>query len=385
MLGAKMLNVPGMLMVGAVDRGVGKTKFACSLISRFSSQCSIVGIKVTTVEKADSSCPRGVSGCGVCSSLKGHFYITEETSRLTDKDTCRMLAAGASRVFWLRVLKNHLEEGIAELLDIIGDDAVSVCESNSLRRVVEPGLFIMVKDCGTQSHKASAKDVSCCADRIIFFDGGEFDIGDDEIELTDGTWAVKFEATAIIMAGGDSIRMGQDKSILPIKGQPMIKRIYDQLRPHFNQILISSNDISKYGFLGVEVVPDKVTNRGPLGGIASALAASVNELNFVIASDIPHVDTALMRMLLRQGRDFDAVVPRIGRSRYEPLFAVYKKGTLTAIEDALLSGNYRIIDTLSSCRVKYIDLSKTAAQRLRNLNTMNDYLKFVRSKKGAVV
>jgi len=133
MLGAEMLNVPGMLMVGAVDRGVGKTRFACSLISRFSSQCGIVGIKVTTVDKADGTCPRGASGCGVCSSLKGHFYITEETNSLTDKDTCRMLTAGASRVFWLRVLRSHLEEGIAALLDIIGDDAISVCESNSLR------------------------------------------------------------------------------------------------------------------------------------------------------------------------------------------------------------------------------------------------------------
>jgi len=380
-----MLNVPGMLMVGAVGRGLGKTKFACSLISRFASQCSIVGIKVTTVDKADGTCPRGASGCGVCSSLKGHFYITEETSHLTDKDTCRMLAAGASRVFWLRVLRSHLEEGIAALLDIIGDDAISVCESNSLRRVVEPGLFIMVKGCGAKNHKVSAKDVIRCADRIISFDGDEFDIGDDEIELADGRWAVKMEATAIIMAGGDSIRMGQDKSILPVKGRPMIKCIYDQLRPHFNQILISSNDASKYSFLGVEVVPDKVTGRGPLGGIASALAASANELNFVIASDIPQVDTALMRMLLRQSRNFDAVVPRIGRSRYEPLFAVYKKAALTAIEAALLSGNYRIIDALNSCSVKYINLSKTAAQQLSNLNTMNDYLEFVRSEKGAVV
>ena len=378
-----MLKALGMLMVGAADRNVGKTKFACLLISKFSLQCSIVGIKVTVIEKAGSSCPRGVSGCDVCSSLEGPFHITEETNRGTNKDTCRMLAAGASRVFWLRALKTHLKEGIAALLDIIGDDAVSVCESNSLRRVVEPGLFVIVKGNGTQNHKASAKDVIRCADRIIFFDGDEFDIGDDEIELADGRWAVKMEATAIIMAGGDSIRMGRDKSILPVKGQPMIKRIYDQLRPHFNQILISSNDISKYRFLGVDVVPDKVTGQGPLGGIASALAASANELNFVIASDIPQVDTALVRMLLRQGRDFDAVIPRVGRSRYEPLFAVYKKDTLAAIEAALLSGNNRIIDALSCCRVKYIDLTDT--QQLKNLNTMNDYWELAGKESDAAV
>ena len=71
-IGAEMIKLPGMLMVGAVRRGIGKTKFACSLIKRFSSQCNITGIKVTTVEKADGTCPRGGSGCGVCSSLQGH-------------------------------------------------------------------------------------------------------------------------------------------------------------------------------------------------------------------------------------------------------------------------------------------------------------------------
>jgi molybdopterin-guanine dinucleotide biosynthesis protein A len=55
------------------------------------------------------------------------------------------------------------------------------------------------------------------------------------------------QATAIIIAGGDSNRMGADKGMLLIQGQPMIKCIYDQLHPHFNQILNR--------FLGAEVVP----------------------------------------------------------------------------------------------------------------------------------
>ncbi len=378
-----MLKVPGMLMVGAVDRNVGKTKFACSLIAKFSSQYSIIGIKVTAIEKAGSSCPRGVSGCGVCSSLEGPFHITEETDRGVSKDTCRMLAAGASRVFWLRVLKTHLKEGMAALLDIIGDDAVLVCESNSLRRVVEPGLFVMVKNRSGKNCKASAKDAAKYADKIVLFDGKEFDIDAGGIELADGRWACKMEATAIIMAGGDSARMGRDKSMLLIEGQPMIKHIYDQLHPHFNQILISSNDISKYSFPGVDVVPDKVTGCGPLGGIASALKSSANELNFVTACDIPQVDTDLIKMMLRDCRDFDAVVPRIGLSQYEPLFAVYKKDTLVAIEAALLSGNNRIIDALSPCKVKYIDLTDT--ERLKNLNTMNDYWEFAGKESDAVV
>ncbi len=362
-------------MVGAMARGAGRTKLACSLIERFSSRCSIIGIKVTTVEDAESGCPRGESECGVCSSLQGAYEIVEETDANGDKDTCRMLASGAGRVFWLRALKAHLEEGIAALLDITGVGAVSVCETNSLRRVVEPGLFFMVERRGEENYKASAKDVVRYADRIVRFDGSEFDIGTDEVELADGRWSCKLKATAIIVAGGNSVRMGQDKSMLPVGGQPMIEHIIGQIRPYFDQILISADDKSKYSFLGVEVIPDEVEGRGPLGGIASALKASASELNFVVACDMPEVDMALVRAMLRDGREFDAVVPRRGPSRYEPLFAVYKKGVVAGIAAGLLSGNYRIMDALSGCKIKYVDLGDNEV--IKNLNTTGDYEEFV--------
>jgi len=373
-----------MLMVGALGRGSGKTKLACSLIGKFSSRHNIVGIKVTPVEKTDGSCPHGGSGCGACSSLNGHYYIAEETDREADKDTCRMLASGANRVFWLRALKTHLEEGAAVLLDIIGDDAVSVCESNSLRRVVEPGLFVMVKSCGEENHKTSAKDVIQYADRTVFFDGNKFDFDTDEIELADGRWVCKMDATAIIMAGGNSVRMGKDKDMLPINGQPMIKHTIGWLRPHFNQILISSNDISKYSFPNVEVVPDKIAGQGPLMGIASALEASANEVNFVIACDIPEIDISFIKMMLRQALSgYDAVVPRTGPSQYEPLFAIYRKGILDTANELLSSGKRKIDEMFSRCRVRYIDLSDT--EQIKNLNTMNDYLEFLERQNSASV
>lgn len=170
-------------------------------------------------------------------------------------------------------------------------------------------MFLFCCECGGKISKASAKNAAGYADRVVTFDGDKFDIGVDEIELSGGRWLCRMKATAIIMAGGGSVRMGRDKSMLPIKTEPMIKHIFEQLRPHFNQVLISADDASKYGFLGVEVVGDKVKGRGPLGGIASALAASANEINFVIACDIPQVDVELVRMMVRQSSSFDAVVP----------------------------------------------------------------------------
>ena len=378
-----MIKIPDMIMVGASDRNIGKTEFACSLIRKFGSQHNVIGIKVTTIEQANDSCPRGGQGCGVCTTLEGNFCITEETDRQSDKDTCRMLAAGAKKVFWLRALKQHLEEGVNALQAAIGTDAVSVCESNSLRLVVEPGLFFMFKAVDSNKCKPSAAQVANLADRTVLFDGSNFDISLDEIELIDGRWVNKMWATAIIMAGGRSRRMGQDKTILEINGTPAIKYVFDQLRLHFDQILVSSSNMAKHSFPGVEVVPDEVANKGPLMGIASALRVSRNDMNFVIACDIPEVDIVLVRRLINKSRNFDAVVPQTGPSQYEPLFAVYKKSMLAAIDESIISGNYKILDPLKKCKVNYVELPRS--EQIKNLNTMNDYLQFVKEISGVAV
>ena len=376
-----MIEIAGMLMVGALGRDSGKTDFACSLISKFSSKCEIVGIKVTTIADADVACPHG-AGCGACSSLDGNYDIIEETDSESGKDTSRMLAAGAAHVFWLRAIKTHLAEGISALLETIGTDAICVCESNSLRQVVEPGLFLMVAGRQDQQPKPSSVEVGPYADRIVSFDGNKFDIGLDEIGLTDGTWTLRTQATAIIMAGGGSTRVGQDKSMLEVAGQPMIKHIYDQLRPHFNQILVSANDPGKYSFLGADVIADRLADQGPLMGIASVMEASANEVNFVTACDIPHVDTFLMRRMLRECRDCDAVVPRFGPSQYEPLFAVYRKNILRAMNELLASGRRKVDEVYKHCKINYIDI--TDSRKLANINTMADYQEFVNEDNDTV-
>jgi molybdopterin-guanine dinucleotide biosynthesis protein A len=145
-------------------------------------------------------------------------------------------------------------------------------------------------------------------------------------------------------------------------------------------VIVSADDASKYAFLGVPVVPDRIAGRGPLMGIASALAASASDVNFVLACDVPQFDMALVRRMLRDCRDHDAVVPRTGGSQYEPLFAVYKKSALGAIEQALSSGKTRVMDGLSGCDVKYLELAPD--EQLKNVNTMDEYRQFLEEHKG---
>jgi len=386
----------GMLMIGSAGANVGKTELACALLRKFSKSTDIIGIKVTTIRAKDGRCPRGGQGCGVCSSLDGDFCITEETGEKppvklgakylapqfiagfadSNKDTARFLTAGASRVFWLRVTKTHLKEGIAALLDIIGHDAISICESNSLRLVVEPGLFLIVKRHNLKAWKDSARQVKKYADRIIVSDDTCYDFDLDRIQLIGSRWTIQEKATAIIMAGGDSLRMGVDKSMLPIDGQPLIGKIAQQLRGSFEQILISANEPDKFAHLCLEVIPDRIPGQGPLMGIASALQASANEINFVVACDIPRINLSFVRKMLAEAKAADLVIPTTGDGRYEPLFAVYRKSALAAINQVLSSGRRKISDVFSRCKVKYIELGDT--EWLTNLNTVAEYEEFLK-------
>jgi molybdopterin-guanine dinucleotide biosynthesis protein A len=373
-----MIKVDGMLMIGSAGANVGKTELACKILRKFGKSTDIVGIKVTAIREKDGRCPRGGLGCGVCSSLEGDFCITEETNTKSQKDTGRLLAAGAKQVFWLRVLKTHLKECITALINIIGPDAISICESNSLRHIVEPGLFLVVRGRNSKIWKSSAGDVKKYADRIVVSDGNSFDFNIDRIKLADGRWLLQENATAIIMAGGSSSRMGTNKSILPLEGKPMIERICERLHGTFSQILISASNTDKFAFLGHQVVADKMQSQGPLMGIASALEASANEINFVMACDIPYINLSFIRKMLAEAVDVDMVIPVGSDGKYEPLFAVYCKSALAAINDVLASGRRKISDVFSRCRVKYIELGD--ADWLVNINTMAEYRKY--RKKG---
>jgi len=363
-----------MLLIGAVGRNSGETEFARRVLRQFADR-EIIGIKVTAIRRSDGSCPRGGDGCGVCSSLEGRYDITEETDPGSHKDTSRLLAGGARRVFWLRVMKANLEEGVNALFDVTGRDAVSICESNSLRNAVRPGLFLMIMEKGSKERKASALAVMDRADRIVYSDGTDFDIDFQDVRLVDGRWILKEHATAIVLAGGDSTRMSSDKSMLPVAGKPMIQHVYDQLQDHFDQMLISANDPEKYAFLDAAVAPDRVPGQGPLMGIASALAISDNELNLVVACDVPDIDVTLAHRMLDLAKDHEIVVPRVDRQHFEPLFAVYRKSVAAKMNEMLSAGERRIRALFDECRTRYVDLP--ASVYPRNLNTMREYEAYV--------
>ena len=171
----KMIKIDSMLLVGSTTKGAGKTKLACDIIRLFCKTEDITAIKITPTDEPSPS--------------KDDFLLTEEKNTTTNKDSSRFLKAGAKRAFWLKVRKDSLQKGFDSLLKVIGPDSIIVCESTSLRKIVEPGLFIIIKRSEERKLKPSAADVIKSADRIVTFDGENFDIRLDEIKLEGSRWS----------------------------------------------------------------------------------------------------------------------------------------------------------------------------------------------------
>lgn len=132
--------------------------------------------------------------------------------------------------------------------------------------------------------------------------------------------------SAVILAGGESRRMGEDKALLEIGGKTLLEVLVEEVRPYVTEVIISTNRKEAYHFLrDVVFVEDYQKGEGPLGGIISSLEQASNEWSLVLSCDMPYFKGALIPYLREKGEGFYCAVPwREGG--YEPLMALYHKG-----------------------------------------------------------
>lgn len=174
-----------MIMIGATARQSGKTELASLIIKRFCGREKIIGIKVTTVHDGDDAF-HGSLGL----SLNKNFIIEKSTKKENHKSTDRMSAAGAYETYWVHAKTGLLEKALQQLLHMISERTFIVCESNSLRKIVEPDVFIMIRNLESEI-KNSVKDVLEMADITVDFDGKGFKGFDaDALNIENGKWVI---------------------------------------------------------------------------------------------------------------------------------------------------------------------------------------------------
>ncbi|MCK5087392.1 MAG: molybdenum cofactor guanylyltransferase, partial [Melioribacteraceae bacterium] len=101
---------------------------------------------------------------------------------------------------------------------------------------------------------------------------------------------MKRDITAVILAGGNSSRMGLNKSLLKINNSSFIDRTIILLENIFDDIIIVSNSPEDYTALGLQIFQDVYPGFGPLAGIHSGLMNSNSEKVFVVSNDLPFLN-----------------------------------------------------------------------------------------------
>lgn len=171
--------------------------------------------------------------------------------------------------------------------------------------------------------------------------------------------------------------MRTDKARLPLPGGTLVERVLAQVDELFDEVLISVSRAQAEAFPGLRTIVDGVSGLGPIAGISAGLKAARNETCAVLACDIPEVDTKLLRSLVRRVEGHDIAVPVTPEGLLEPLFAVYTKGLVPLIEGSIRAGEYSLLPLIETARTLKVKMGNR--NRLRNLNTPEDYEAYLRS------
>ena len=180
---------------------------------------------------------------------------------------------------------------------------------------------------------------------------------------------------AVILAGGQSSRMGRDKALLELNEQKFIDLLVQELSGCC-KVMISAAHQDDYAGYGVPVIADETKDIGPIEGIRQALRSSGSDYVFVCAVDTPFVRKEMIQYLAEFiSSDYDAFVFREG-DRIHPHIGIYSRAALPAIEEMIGEKQYRLTKLLSRIRTKYVDIGTSCFDRkaLRNINTPEDYL-----------
>lgn len=174
----KRVKLPNLLLIAGNGRNVGKTTLACQIIAHFSEKMPVTALKITP-----------------------HFYEYDETdlvfknekftilheSKDNEKDSSRMLKAGANKVFFVMAKPEFLGEAAQKILRILPAGLV-VCESGGLNEFINPGLFLMIKRAGDEIIKTHFLNYSPI---IVNNDGTDFEFNIHQLEFKNKTIKLK--------------------------------------------------------------------------------------------------------------------------------------------------------------------------------------------------
>jgi molybdopterin-guanine dinucleotide biosynthesis protein MobB len=344
--------------------GTGKTTFLCGLIPALRRR----GVRVMVV-KHDV-----------------HGFEVDKPG----KDTWRLRKAGARQVLISNAEQMALmadTDGDQPLMSLIEKHAadVELVLSEGYRRSAAPKILVSRR----HSPKPFAPSEQELEHAIAVV--SDHDVGlphlprlslDDPEECADflverfvRPGAVRRPLTGVVLAGGHSKRMGKDKAWLEFRGRPILPQLVESLATvcEGGVTVVRASADQELPELpeGTRVVQDLLPERAALGGLYTGLVLAPTPFVFLTACDMPLVDPALVRWMLRRPPAPADVLLPVHEGRPQPMHAIYGHRCLGAIKEALLSGEFRMDGWHGLVRVERIPQDDWAPHSWHGLNFLN--------------
>ena len=187
---------------------------------------------------------------------------------------------------------------------------------------------------------------------------------------------MKYNMTAVILAGGKNSRMKREKAFLKINRILLLEHTIRVLKPIFKEIIIvtAKNEI-KERFGNFKIVEDEFVGCGPLAGIHVSLKYSKFDDIMVFACDMPNLNPKLITLEIDKYNEFndivEAFVPKHSEG-IEPLHAIYSKSILKNVEDKLLGGKYSVRSFYKEICIRYWEIEEKYICNFINVNCPED-------------
>lgn len=189
---------------------------------------------------------------------------------------------------------------------------------------------------------------------------------------------MEIDVTGILLAGGKSRRMGEDKRYLVVGEQTLLERGLGVLCSIFQEVLVVIAQDSPPLDVTARVVRDLVPDCGSLGGLYTGLTRATTPYIFIVACDMPFLNTAVISQFISKTVTEDIVMAKLA-TRLHPMHALYGKRCLPVVEQMIIARQLRIQEMVShpSLRVRYVteaDLFTIdpSGRSFQNVNTPDD-------------
>lgn len=179
------------------------------------------------------------------------------------------------------------------------------------------------------------------------------------------------EISGIVLSGGLSTRMGEDKGMTLFNGKSLIDYPLELLLPLCKTVFISTNN-EAYARLGYPIVFDLHKNIGPIGGLFSALLSSKTEWNLVLPCDMPSLKKATLKNLINIGKGNKATVLAASDKLLIPVAGMYHKSVTEQLKLQIEHENYKIQDFLKS--IGAIPYVVDDLEEIKNINSPSDLI-----------